>query len=98
MTGTRFSLEVQPKIPEQLGRLPELANDLMYSWDRGVRSLVFRLDRKVWEACGHNPKVFLRRVSQERLERAAHDRGFIEDYNRVLTSYDIYHREGMRTE
>lgn len=98
MTGTRFSLEVQPTIPEPLERLPELANDLMYSWDRGVRSLFFRLDRKVWEACGHNPKVFLRRVSQERLERAAHDRGFIEDYNRVLTSYDIYHREGMRSE
>ena len=28
MAGTRFNLEVQPKIPSQLARLEELANDL----------------------------------------------------------------------
>ena len=73
MIGTRFTLEIQPTIPERLKRLEELANDLLYSWDRQVRSLFFRLDRELWEACGHNPKVFLRRVSQEKLEQALED-------------------------
>lgn len=91
MPGTRFSLEVQPKIPSQLARLEELANDLLYSWDRNVRALFFRLDPDLWYPCGHSPKVFLRRVSQQRLEQAVYDQVFMEDYNRVLSIYDNYH-------
>ena len=62
MTGTRFSLEVQPVVPARLARLNELANDLLYSWDRQVRGLFFRLDRELWDACRHNPRVCRRRV------------------------------------
>ena len=98
MASTRFTLEVQPEIPESLSRLQELADDLLYSWDRQVRGLFYRLDRDLWETSGHNPKVFLRRVSQERLEEAAEDRIFLEDYNRVLSVYDVYHNESMFVE
>ena len=97
MSSTTFSLEVRPNIPQRLERLHELADDLLYSWDRQVRGLFFRLDQELWEACGHNPKVFLRRVSQETLEQAEADRIFMEDYNRVLSVYDTYHQEGMRS-
>jgi len=93
MTGTRFSLEVRPRIPERLARLEELANDLFYSWDRSVRALFYRLDRDLWHACGHNPKLFLRRVSQARLEEAAADRLYLEEYHRVLSAYDTYLNE-----
>ena len=93
MPGTRYTLEVQPIIPQRLKRLQELANDLLYSWDREVRGLFFRLDRDLWESCGHNPKVFLRRVAQKRLNTAAEDRVFVEDFNRVLSVYDTYHQE-----
>ena len=98
MTQTRFTLEVQPAIPERLARLTELADDLLYSWERRVRGLFFRLDRELWEACGHSPKVFLRRVSQARLEEAAEDRIFMKDYNRALSDYDTYHEEPMRSD
>jgi starch phosphorylase len=93
MTGTRYTLEVQPRIPERLDRLTDMANDLLYSWDRGLRSLFYRLDRPLWFACRSNPKVFLRRVAQDKLEAAAKDRVFMEDYNRVVSSYDTYHQE-----
>ncbi len=97
MTGTRYTLEVQPTVPERLSRLAELANDLLYSWERNVRALFFRLDRDLWESCGHNPKVFLRRVSQQRLEEAAEDRIYMEDYHRVLSAYDSYLQEQIRS-
>jgi starch phosphorylase len=97
MTGTRYTLELQPVIPARLARLSELANDLQYSWDRQVRGLFFRLDRALWESCGHNPRVFLRRVAQQRLEEAAEDRVYMEEYNRVLSVYDTYHQEAMRS-
>ncbi|OGI44957.1 MAG: alpha-glucan phosphorylase [Candidatus Muproteobacteria bacterium RBG_16_64_11] len=97
MTGSRFTLEVQPAIPPQLSRLSELADDLLYSWDRQVRGLFYRLDPALWEASSHNPKVFLRRVSQKLLEDATKDRIYMEDYNRVLSTYDSYHQETMRS-
>lgn len=93
MPGTRFSLEVQPVLPERLKHLTELANDLVYSWDRQVRELFFRLDQTLWEKTGHNPKVFLRRVAQEKLEAASGDRVYIQDYNRVLSAYRTYLRD-----
>ncbi len=90
MAGTTFSVEVQPVLPDRLVRLADLANDLYFSWDRGVRRLFRDLDEACWEACLHNPKVFLRRVPQGRLDAAADDPIFLAGYRRALTAYDTY--------
>jgi starch phosphorylase len=90
MTGTLYTIEVQPRIPEALSRLTDLANDLMYSWDRHVRNMFYWLDPQLWEACNHNPRVFLRRVDQARLERAAEDPLYIKKYNSCISGYDSY--------
>ncbi len=91
--GTLYELEVRPVIPERLTRLGELADDLYYSWAIEVRQLFLALDRDLWMRCGHNPKLFLRRVSQERLDAAARDPIFLEAYNGALSTYDTYLRE-----
>ncbi len=93
MPGTRFSLELQPEIPDRLKGLSELAGDLFYSWERQVRRLFVRLDDKLWDDCEHNPTVFLRRVSEERLQEAARDNTFMEDYNRAMAAYNLYRTE-----
>ena len=93
MSGTRFTLEVRPRIPEALQRLEDLANDLFYSWDRQVRRLFTRLDQDLWGSSGHNPKTFLRRISQQRLEDATNDRVFMEDFQRVLSAFETYHQQ-----
>ncbi len=98
MSGTLFSVEIRPRIPERLSRLNELANDLYYSWDRGVRRLLHQLDDKTWKGSLSNPKVFLRRVSAEKLEQAAHDPIFLADYRRVLSRYDTYMEERPLTD
>ncbi|MHB1587085.1 MAG: alpha-glucan family phosphorylase [Acidiferrobacteraceae bacterium] len=96
MAGTRYTLEVQPTIPQPLDRLPELAQDLLYSWDRHIRGLFFRLDRVLWELCGHTPKLVLRRVSQARLLEAVQDPVFMEEYHRALSVFDTYHMARTR--
>jgi starch phosphorylase len=96
MPGSRYSLEIQPIVPPQLERLNELSNDLLYSWDSQVRRLFQRLDTKLWEECAHNPKVFLRRVEQSKLEAAVKDTVYMQDYNHVLTAYDAYHHAQLR--
>ncbi|MDH3948095.1 MAG: alpha-glucan family phosphorylase [Gammaproteobacteria bacterium] len=90
MSETKFKLEIRPQIPERLQGLETLANDLYYSWDRNVRGLFYSMDRKLWRECGHNPKVFLRRISQSILNKAAEDNLFIQEYSRILSAYESY--------
>lgn len=89
-TPKTYSLEAVPRLPDNLGRLPELASNLMYSWDQRIRGLFWRLDQRLWASCGNNPKIFLRRVSQKRLETAAHDPDFLYDYYGALAAFDLY--------
>ena len=98
MPGSTFPLELKPRIPAELARLQEMANDLMYSWDRSIRALFSRLDRDLWEECGHNPKALLRRVSQRRLNEAVADHFYMEEYQRVLSAYDAYRAHRGRPE
>jgi glycogen phosphorylase len=93
---TAFMLTVNPKLPERLSRLEELTNNLWYSWDRATRALFSRLDAHLWEAVGHNPKAFLRRVDESLLVAAAEDPTFLSNYNSVLSAYDSYHSEPIR--
>lgn len=86
----KFSIEIQPAIPARLERLAELACDLRYSWDRNTRTLFSRLNRQLWDDLGHNPKVFLRRIDQHRLARAADDPVYLDAYDRTLSRYDTY--------
>lgn len=94
--GTNFVLEVNPKIPRKLMRLEELANNLWYGWDKPTRTLFARLHPGLWDAVGHNPKIFLRRVDEKRLAEAAEDQVFLATVNRVLSAYDTYHNEPLR--
>jgi starch phosphorylase len=96
MAATEFTIEIQPKIPERLARLGELADNLRYSWDRATRSLFARLDTRLWTSVGHNPKVFLRRVEERRLAQAAEDPVYLDAFDRVVSRFDTYLRETPR--
>ena len=91
MTGTVYTLEVNPQLPERLERLEELANNLWYSWDRPTRGLFVSLSHPLWKASNHNPKAFLKRADQKRLEATAENPVFLGALNRVLSAYDTYH-------
>ncbi|MDP3439313.1 MAG: DUF3417 domain-containing protein, partial [Azonexus sp.] len=91
MTGTVYQLEVNPKIPDRLERLEELSNNLWYSWDRSTRGLFASLSHPLWQATNHNPKAFLKRADQKKLEAAAENPVFLAALNRVLSAYDTYH-------
>jgi len=94
--ATTFTLEVHPKLPGRLARLEELANNLMYSWDRQTRLLFSRLDRRLWDEVGHNPTAFLKRIDQQKLIDAADDSVFLGNLNRVLAAFDAYLKEPLR--
>lgn len=93
--GTHFYVEVNPRLPRRLVRLQELSENLWYSWDRSTRTLFARLHPGLWDAVGHNPKAFLKRVDEERLIEAAEDHIFVGSYNRVLSAFDTYMSEPL---
>src|SRR5687768_241388 len=92
-SGTRYFLEVNPRIPKRLARLNELANNLWYSWDRPTRALFAKLNPALWEAVGHSPKAMLKRIDEQRLIDAATDPAFLDSLTRVLAAFDAYHAE-----
>ncbi|HXE37913.1 MAG TPA: alpha-glucan family phosphorylase, partial [Azonexus sp.] len=92
MTGTSYQIEVNPRIPERLGRLEELANNLWYSWDRPTQGLFASLSHPLWTVTNHNPKAFLKRADQKRLEATAENPVFLGALHRVVSAYDSYHQ------
>ena len=85
------NLTVLPKLPPELQRLNELANDLYWSWQSDARRLFRRLDRELWESRHHNPVALLRDVKQERLDAAAAEPDFLAEYEQVMARYDAYY-------
>jgi starch phosphorylase len=59
---------VRPAIPESLRRMPELAYNVIWSWEPIIRALFRRLDPTLWRESGYNPVLMLGRVSQATLE------------------------------
>jgi len=92
-TPTRYSLEVNPRIPKRLARLEEIAANLWYSWDRPTRALFAKLNPALWDAVGHSPKAMLKRIDEQRLIDAAADPAFLDSLTRVLAAFDAYHAE-----
>jgi len=90
-----FSFQIRPKIPEALSRLDEIAGDLWFSWHARARNLFRQMDEGLWSMCGHNPRLFLRRVSQVRLEEMANDRAYLSLYHGALADFDSYLKEEL---
>ena len=81
---------VRPSVPRELERLPELAQNLMWSWQHSIRAVFRRLDPAAWRASNHNPVVLLGRMPQDTLERAARDPRYLALYRRACEAHDAY--------
>lgn len=83
-------IEIYPVIPQPLIRLTELSNNLFFSWHRPTRALFEDLDPELWRETGSNPRLLLRCIDQEHLDRAAADPAYLERYHAVLATFDSY--------
>jgi len=88
---------VVPSLPSRLAPLGELAYNLWWAWNLDVVDLFRRLDRDLWEESHHNPVFMLGRITQDRLEEATNDDGFVshmmrgyQALNRYMSSQDTW--------
>ncbi len=77
-------------VPKRIRRLPELANNLWWSWDEQGRQIFRSLDYDLWRTSGHNPVKQLRDINPDKLDAAAKDPAFLELYDSVITKFDTY--------
>lgn len=80
---------VRPAIPDALSRLPEIAHNVLWSWDHQLRALFRRLDPVMWKET-HNPVLMLSRLRPEVLEQAAADPRYLAVYKRACERFDSY--------
>jgi starch phosphorylase len=76
------------KLPERIGRLEELANNLWWSWHLQARDLFRALDYPLWRLSGHNPVKQLHEVSTDKLVAAANDPTFLNLYDSTMSAFD----------
>ena len=86
----------QTALPERLRRLPELANDLWWTWNSAPREVFRRLDYPLWRQTAHNPVLMLRLVSNEMIEAAVADPSFLALYDSAIAALDRG-RSGLET-
>lgn len=78
----------QTRLPERIGRLEELANNLWWSWHPQARELFRTLHYPLWRLSGHNPVKQLAEISPEKLAAAANDPAFVRLYDTVMAAFD----------
>ncbi len=83
-------IEISPVIPAAISRLPELASNLSFSWHRPTRALFEDLDPQLWQQTSGNPRLMLRCVGQDNLERVARDEAYLLRYRESIAVFDSY--------
>jgi len=79
MKHPKFShaFEVVTELPPTLAPLKTIAGNYWWTWDHDTRNLFRSIDREKWDACDHNPILFLNRLDPAQLSRLAIDNNFV---------------------
>jgi glycogen phosphorylase len=81
---------ISPSLPPRLRCLNDLSLNLRWSWDHPTIELFRSLDSGLWEETGHNPRLMLGRIDQERLAEVESDDGFLAQMDRVYSGLNEY--------
>src|SRR5918999_6241 len=87
------SFAVRAALPEPLGALHGIANNLRWSWDQSAVDLFRWVDEEKWERAGHDPARMLGLVSRDRYRELVEDGPFMAFLQSVAADLDRYLRE-----
>ena len=81
---------VVPQLPKRIERLPEIANNLWWSWNSEFLRLFQEIDIDLWEKVEKNPVKFLKLVGQSKIEKMAEDLNFLKKYDKIVENFENY--------
>ncbi len=88
---------LQRRLPVALQDLATLAFNYWWTWSGEQLRLFSAIDHRLWEECHHNPVLFLRRVSRERLDEVATDPDYLQMVQRLMVRFRQYMQAPPRT-
>ena len=74
-------------LPDRIGGLRPLSENLWWSWQPHAEDLYRELDPFLFASVEENPVLLLRDVAPERLRRAAADPAYLDRYDRVMAEF-----------
>jgi phosphorylase/glycogen(starch) synthase len=81
---------VQSDVPEKLGKLKDIANNLWWSWNKEADAIFRSMDPSLWEDVKHNPKVLLEKIDYKRLLVLEDDEEFVADLEKMNKTFQEY--------
>jgi glycogen phosphorylase len=84
-------------LPENLQFLETLSWNYFWSWQPQGVNLWRELDPSLWEKCGQNPRLLLRRISGLRLWQKANDAHYIEKLHQFSNKFENYLSQSPNT-
>jgi starch phosphorylase len=77
-----------PVFPDRIGRLPELANDLWWTWNTAARDVFRHLDYALWRQTAHNPVRMLHLITSDQLAAFVSDPEAVKTYDAAIDALD----------
>src|SRR5665647_752794 len=79
-----------PLLPQELGRLSELAYNLWFGWNDQAKQMFQMIDEVQWDEMKHNPVRLLMATPVERWLELLKNSKFMTQYSDVLQAWDNY--------
>ena len=86
------SFTVLPALPDALKDLDFISRNMFWAWNSEFVAIFKRIDKNLWDKCGHNPVKLLGSVSQEDLESLTENQGFLCQLERVADKLRSYQK------
>lgn len=81
---------VQSAVPQKLGFLKTLADNLWWSWNSDAEDLLRSLDPSLWDEVSHNPKMLLEKIDYKRLLVLEDDEEFMAELKLIEDKFTAY--------
>ncbi|HNX88140.1 MAG TPA: alpha-glucan family phosphorylase [Paludibacteraceae bacterium] len=88
---------IKSKLPENLNKLEEMAQNIWWSWDSEAKKLFREIDRPVWKEAASNPVQLLNLLNYDKLDQLANNPEFIEKVDNVYAKFKAYMNEPTNT-
>lgn len=83
-------VHTQVNLPKELLPLEKLAHNLWWVWNNDATDLFADFDKKLWEACEHNPVILLQKIASERIDEILNDPALMKRVKSVIKNFEQY--------
>lgn len=84
------AVTIKMKLPVELKKLEELADNLWWVWNFEVQDLFRNIDPELWRKARHNPVVFLDSLTFEQLKQLIANKEFMAKMDQIYASFRAY--------